>query len=51
VHFEKGVPDQTKIGREHDEVIAALATNDIPAAAESLGSHIVSSLNRDASRQ
>jgi len=34
-----------------DEIIAALASGDIATAAEMLGSHIVASLNRDASRQ
>jgi DNA-binding GntR family transcriptional regulator len=51
VHYEKGVLDQAKIAREHDDIIAALASDDIATAAEKLGSHIVNSLNRDASRQ
>lgn len=51
VHYERGVLDQNKIAQEHQAIIAALGVKDLSTAADLLSSHIVSSLNRDASRQ
>lgn len=50
VHYERGVLDQEAIAREHDKILRALRKGDLASARESLASHIVKSLKRDASR-
>jgi DNA-binding GntR family transcriptional regulator len=49
VHFERGVYNQAAIVREHQLVIDALRNGKVDDACQLLSSHIVESLNRDAS--